>query len=594
MPVAIPSVSVSIQNFDGNVVYRNLTINQAVNDHHHFSFVWNVGSLAHDVNSQLDLVRNNIGSVVTIEIDDNTFQGIITQISIHEQTDSTQSFSVKGQSLSILLDDIPRAATYYKKDLKKIIEATLDGLPGNVLQTDISPKSSGEHHYITQYNETDWRFLQRLATRYGEWLYFDGTKLAFGPVGDTGATLRSGSNLTSYTIKANIVPNKYSYSSYDYHKGEPVLKELGNFSSDVQNDFSSAAADKSSDVYSRATDRPMHNFNIANSNMADDIAELEMKRLAAQLLFASGESKHGGLKPGCTFTVETANGNYEYVATQVIHISNVVGHYENTFHAVPASVKVPPYSNPHVFRQADVQTAIVKENHDPDGINRLKVQFFWQKQNDMTPWIRLATPHAGGGKGMHIVPEKGEEVIVCFEGGDVEKPFVVNSIYSGSSKSGGGDADNNIKSFSSRSGNKISLDDQAGSVTVVDKSGNSISIDGAGNIAINCSESITLTTGQSSLSMKKDGSIDLKGVAVNIIGDDVLVKGNNSAGIGTDAASFASNKGGDADVTGTKTTVSGKSDVVVTGVNATLNGDATAKLSSMGPTSVEGAIVKLN
>jgi len=131
-------------------------------------------------------------------------------------------------------------------------------------------------------------------------------------------------------------------------------------------------------------------------------------------------------------------------------------------------------------------------------------------------------------------------------------------------------------------------------ITVVDKSGNSLSIDGAGNISVSSSESITLTTGKSSLSMKKDGTIDLKGVTVSVVGDDVVVKGSNTAGIGTDAASFASNKGGDADVTGTKTTVSGKTDVVVTAANATLNGDATAKLSSMGPTSVEGAIVKLN
>lgn len=99
MPVSIPTVTVSMQNHSGTVVYRNLVINQAVNDHHHFSFIWNVGTLNHDASSQLDIIKNNIGSIVTIEIDDNTFQGVITQISVHEQTDRTQSFTVKGQSL---------------------------------------------------------------------------------------------------------------------------------------------------------------------------------------------------------------------------------------------------------------------------------------------------------------------------------------------------------------------------------------------------------------------------------------------------------------------------------------------------------------
>lgn len=83
------------------------------------SAIWNVGTLNHDAGSQLDIIKNNIGSVVTIEIDDYRFQGIITQMSVHAQTDSSQSFTVKGQSITILLDDVPHSASYYKKDLKK-------------------------------------------------------------------------------------------------------------------------------------------------------------------------------------------------------------------------------------------------------------------------------------------------------------------------------------------------------------------------------------------------------------------------------------------------------------------------------------------
>lgn len=589
MAVSIPSVSVSIQNYSGSVVYRNLIINQAVNDHHHFSFIWNVGTLNHDAGSQLDIIKKNIGSVVTIEIDDYRFQGIITQMSVHAQTDSSQSFTVKGQSITILLDDVPHSASYYKKDLKKIINATLEGIPGNVMSTSIDPQTTDELHYVTQYNETDWQFLQRLATRYGEWFYYDGTALKFGSTGDSNATLRSGSNLTSYTVKANIVSNKYNYTSYDDHKGEPVTKEQTSFSSDVNNDFSNAVADKSKDVYTRSVDRPMHNFNLLNKAMVDVVAELDMKRLAAQLLFANGESKHGALRPGYKFVVETANGNYDYIATHVTHTSNLVGHYENSFRGVPATVKVPPYTNPHTFRQANTQTALVKENHDPDGINRVKVQFFWQKQNDMTPWIRLGTPHAGGGKGMHIVPEKGEEVIVAFIGGDVDKPFVVNSIYSGSAKSGGGDADNNVKSFSSRSGNKISLDDKDGCVIIVDKAGNELKIDGSGNISLTASESITLTSGESSISLKKDGTISIKGsktVEIEGTTDSVKVASTNKVEISGTASALL------------------KSDakVEVKSAMTSVEGQGSLKLSSTGMvdiegtamTNVKGGVVNLN
>lgn len=585
----LPEISINIQEYSEAVVYRNLIIQQSVNEHHHFSFIWNVGGINHDVDSQLNLIKNNIGSRVTIEINDVVFEGIITQMTVNEQTDSSQSFAVKGQGLTILLDDTPHSASYYKKDLKKIINSTLEGIPGNVLQTDISPKDSSTKHYIVQYNETDWQFLQRLAARYGEWLYFDGTHLRFGKINDSNAELRSGSNLTRYSINANLVPNQYNYSSYDYHKGEPVSRSLGSFSTEVQNDFSTSSANKSKEIFSRSVDRPMHSFNLINKEMLDSVAELDKQRLASQLLIARGESRHGALRPGYKFVVSTGSGNYDYVATQVTHLSNNIGHYENNFVAVPASVNVPPYTNPHVFRQANIQTAIVKENHDPDGINRVKVQLFWQSGSNLTPWVRLGTPHAGGGKGMHFVPEKGEEVIVAFEGGDVEKPFVVNSIYSGSAKSGTGDSDNNIKSLSTRSGNKISLDDKDGCVIIVDKAGNELKIDGSGNISLTASESITLSSGQSSISLKKDGTIAIKGgkiVEIEGTSDSVKVSSMNKV-----------------EISGTASTVL-KSDakVEVKSAMTSVEGQGGLKLSSTGivdidgtaMTNVKGGVVNLN
>ncbi|WP_221411141.1 phage baseplate assembly protein V, partial [Apibacter sp. B3924] len=48
-----------------------------------------------------------------------------------------------------------------------------------------------------------------------------------------------------------------------------------------------------------------------------------------------------------------------------------------------------------------------------------------------TPWIRSITPYAGKGKGMHIVPEIGEEVIVSFENGNAEKPVSLGAMFNG-------------------------------------------------------------------------------------------------------------------------------------------------------------------
>ena len=77
------------------------------------------------------------------------------------------------------------------------------------------------------------------------------------------------------------------------------------------------------------------------------------------------------------------------------------------------------------------------------------------KRNEMTPWIRVVQPYTGGGKGFYFVPEIGEEVLVDFEGGNAERPFVLGAHYNGEAKSGYHNADNRVKAIHTKSGHKL-------------------------------------------------------------------------------------------------------------------------------------------
>jgi uncharacterized protein involved in type VI secretion and phage assembly len=183
--------------------------------------------------------------------------------------------------------------------------------------------------------------------------------------------------------------------------------------------------------------------------------------------------------------------------------------------AVPATSKVPPYTDPHIFRKADAQTATVIENHDKDGMNRLKVHFPWQKKNDTTPWIRYAAPHAGNSKGFHFIPEINEEVLVDFEGNDVDKPYATTSIYNNKAKSEQGDADNNIKAIITRSGNTIKLNDKEGSITILDPKGSVIILKGDETIEIKSKKKITVQS--KDIELNADNNITLNAKAnINI------------------------------------------------------------------------------
>ncbi len=132
-------------------------------------------------------------------------------------------------------------------------------------------------------------------------------------------------------------------------------------------------------------------------------------------------------------------------------------------------------------------------NNDPMGMGRVRVQFPWQEdKNQMTPWIRLIQPHSGAGKGFHFIPEIGEEVLVGFESGNAEKPFVMGTHYNGSETSGYGTSDNSIKAIHTRSGHILKFTEDE-SIILTDKSGNIMTFDTVGsNITITAPETMTL------------------------------------------------------------------------------------------------------
>jgi len=161
------------------------------------------------------------------------------------------------------------------------------------------------------------------------------------------------------------------------------------------------------------------------------------------------------------------------------------------------------------------------------------VQFFWQQQSDMSPWLRQASPAAGGGTGFHFVPEVGEEVVIGFEGGNAEMPFVLGSKFNGKSKSGYGDPQNNVKAIKTRSGNTIALDDASGSITVTDKNGSQMMMDGSGNITVSSQTLVTVKT-EDKIVVDAPNKIEFLSKEVHIKGSEKVVIGEGPAQITVD------------------------------------------------------------
>ncbi len=155
----------------------------------------------------------------------------------------------------------------------------------------------------------------------------------------------------------------------------------------------------------------------------------------------------------------------------------------------------------HQDRIYGVVTGIVLDNKDPDHQGRVKVNFPWlaekadavaltlNKDEDRAHsyWARMATLMAGQNRGSWFIPEVNDEVLVAFEHGALDRPFVVGVLWNQEDKPPeqmDGKGKNDIRAIHSRSGHKIVLNDSADkpSILVVDKTGeNSILIDSASN-----------------------------------------------------------------------------------------------------------------
>jgi uncharacterized protein involved in type VI secretion and phage assembly len=118
-----------------------------------------------------------------------------------------------------------------------------------------------------------------------------------------------------------------------------------------------------------------------------------------------------------------------------------------------------------------VYPAQVTDVQDPDAQGRVQIRLPFVEESDgasALAWARLATLMAGGERGSWFIPEVDDEVLVAFVGGDPRRPVVIGALWNGvDTPPETMDSDNNVRSFTSRSGHKLSFDDTAGAEKVV-------------------------------------------------------------------------------------------------------------------------------
>ncbi len=164
----------------------------------------------------------------------------------------------------------------------------------------------------------------------------------------------------------------------------------------------------------------------------------------------------------------------------------------------------------------------------PNGTCEL--QFMGMGGNAPSAPARTMMPGAGAGRGMFMMPEMGDEVVVAFEGGDSNSPIVLGGLFNNQSPApsqGSSSTDNNIRTIVSRSGHELTMDDSpgGGGVTVKTSGGRSLTLDDSGSITIGGlgGMSIQLDDTSGSLTINAPLSITMNTTTVSIQASAVTV-----------------------------------------------------------------------
>ncbi len=175
-----------------------------------------------------------------------------------------------------------------------------------------------------------------------------------------------------------------------------------------------------------------------------------------------------------------------------------------------------------------VVVGVVTNNQDPDKLGRVKLRFPWLSDTDESNWARIAAAMAGPNRGLFLLPEIEDEVLVAFEHGDPRFPYVLGALWNGKDAPPADNADgkNDVRMLRSRSGHVIRLVDTDGAerIEITDRTGdNTVTIDSASNAITIGATDVTIKAANgklrlegASIEIEASGPAKLKGATVDI------------------------------------------------------------------------------
>jgi phage protein D/phage baseplate assembly protein gpV len=481
------------------------------------------------------------------------FKGEITALEPDFTESGAALFVVRGYDKSHRLHRGRKTKVWANQKDSDIVSSIVSaaGLTASVDAT------SEQHVHLWQNNQTDMEFILSLAQANGYQVFFDGTNLNFKKYTagqGTPIDLEWKLQLISFHPRLSAVQpvNKVTVQAWDPAakqavKGEKTAASSTANQGGVTDDGGAKAKTAFSDAAVLVDDVPG-----LTAAAAGTMAQSLYDRLHGEFVQAEGVCiGDPKIKAGTLVNVKEVGARFsgKYMVTSATHTYSSDRGYETMFSVhgrqpdTLADLLAPatrPDGDGYRALVSGVVPAVVTNSKSEDGLPTVKVKFPWLDDTLESGWARVAAPGAGPTRGIYYMPEVNDEVLIAFEHGDLNQPYVLGGLWNKNDappkKTDQVTADGKTKEriIQSRTGHVIILSDEDGkeSITIRDKTGNNeIVIDSANNkLNIKIADGGVNIESKGAVTVKStNGDLAFEGgnVSVKAARGDVKIEGTN-------------------------------------------------------------------
>lgn len=422
------------------------------------------------------------------------------------------------------------------------------------------------HEHVSQANLTDWEFAMARAREIGFELLVDETGLVFRKPTDTSAAPGAGEYGSADPRQLTFGTELVGFSPRVTSFGQVTEARVRGWDTKAKKVLvGTAPARTKSATLAWKPDRmaatfgtPVHvgvNRALASQAEVDAAAKADAEHIASAAYGAEavavGDPK---LRAGVAVTVNAVPEPFagSWVVSASRHVFDTAGYQTHLSMSgrqdrslgglarVGASLGSSlSAAGPPVYGAV---VALVTDVADPERLGRVKLTFPWLSDGYESTWARQVFPGAGNGRGLLLLPEVGDEVLVAFEQGDVRSPFVLGGLCNGVdrikldvaaidgttggvnrrgwiSKKGHGvvflddDGNEGVVLFDKGKDLRISINSSKTTISV--RSSGAVEIEGGGDVTISAGGSLGLKAG-TSLSIEAGTSMDLSAATVSV------------------------------------------------------------------------------